>query len=360
MPGIGPGVGMGTMEHVDGSRSAEAMYDATAAFLRQGGRHLDCAELYSTGGHVARAIADCGLERGELHVTTKLAGLPIDRGDGGGPREYAAVRQRLVRHLEELGLTHVDLLLIHWPGPPAPPGCAPTDGFAPAHARMLLDGEPADLAAACSWAHFDEHIDAAWDNMQRLREDGLCTEIGVSNMSLAHLDRLIAAGPTVAPFANQVHISVTHQQTQLVTEMLARGILPIAYRALAYLPVVEMAAGMGDGTHATLCQLKEALAADSVQQVVLAWLVRRGCHVLAKSADEARVLQNIQACQLARSPRWPDNVDALLAGAEGSEMVEMCGGVDCCAQTFMAIAPAPAPAPAAAGQAPNEQRPEAQ
>jgi hypothetical protein len=88
--------------------------------------------------------------------------------------------------------------------------------------------------------------------------------------------------------------------------------------------------------------------------------VWRGCHVLAKSADEAWVLQNIQACQLARSPRWPDNVDALLAGAEGSEMVEMCGGVDCCAQTFMAIAPAPAPAPAAAGQAPNEQRPEAQ
>ena len=112
--------------------------------------------------------------------------------------------------------------------------------------------------------------------------------------------------------------------------MLDRGILPIAYRSLAFLPVVEMAAGMGDTTHATLSELQETLQADSIAQVVLLWLVRRGCHALAKSTDEGRSLHNIKAQELARSPRWPDELDALLADADGSEMVAMCEGVDWC------------------------------
>ena len=48
----------------------------------------------------------------------------------------------------------------------------------------------------------------------------------------------------------------------------------------------------------------------------------------AKSTDEGRSLHNIKAQELARSPRWPDELDALLADADGSEMAAMCEGVD--------------------------------
>ena len=211
--GFGAGVGMGTMEHVDGSRGAEAMYDATLVYLKQGGRYLDCAEMYASTAHVGRAIADSGVERASLHVTTKLAGLPVNRGDFHGPPDYDAVRERLMRHLAELGLDRADLLLIHWPGPPASRDAHPTDGFSRAHASELLES-PETLAAACSWAFFDEHVDAAWDNLKRLRDEGLCARIGVSNMNEDHLMRLAARRDGAAaepPFANQIFLDVTHQ-----------------------------------------------------------------------------------------------------------------------------------------------------
>jgi diketogulonate reductase-like aldo/keto reductase len=328
---IGPGVGFGTMEHADGSHPPEEMYEASLSYLRQGGRHLDCAELYSTAQHVARAIKDSEIERSELHITTKLCGLPSE--------EYPAVRQRLARHLEELGIASVDLLLIHWPGAPI---AADVDDerreFSVEDARKLLKNEEV-LAAACCWEYFEQNVDAAWANMQRLREDGLCAEIGVSNFSLAHLDRLAANHPDVPPRANQIHISITQQQRELVSTMLGRGILPIGYRSLAFLPVVEMAAGMGDTTQSTLKELQATLQADSISQVVLAWLVRRGCHVLAKSTNDGRNLQNISAQELARSSLWPAELDSLLADANGSEMVAMCEGVDWCSGVFMGIAP---------------------
>ena len=98
---------------------------------------------------------------------------------------------------------------------------------------------------------------------------------------------------------------------------------------------------MGDGTQAELAALQSAVGAESVQQAALAWLVRRGCHVLAKSADEGRIEQNIRAAALADKvleAEGPEGKGAL-AGAEGSEMVAMCGGVDECAAVFKEMAP---------------------
>ena len=145
---LGPGVGFGSMEHVDGSHDPQALYDATLNFLKCGGRALDCAECYETTAHVGRAISESGIPRAQLHVTTKLAGLPGS--------SFAAVRRRLEQHLNELGLTRVDLLLIHWPGPAA----SPDGSFSKAKTIELLS-DSAALEAACSWQYFDEHIDAA-------------------------------------------------------------------------------------------------------------------------------------------------------------------------------------------------------
>jgi len=338
-PVIAPGIGMGTMEWVDGSHAAEAMYDATLAYLRQGGRHLDCAEIYSTAAQVGRAIADSGVPRAELHVTTKLAGLPVNAGGAHSPASYDAVRARLKAHLEALGLDHADLLLMHWPGPPVSPDLHPTEPFCAARASEFL-GNPDALASGCTWDYFDEHVDAAWANMRRLRDAGFCKRIGVSNFNAAHLERLARSDGSEAPDANQLFVDVTHQQHDPITAMRAKGIVPIAYRALAFLPVVAMAAEMGDGTQATLEGLRDALGAASVQQLVLAWLVRRGVHVLAKTADEARAVQNLGAVELSASPHWPPGkADDLLLEVDGSELVACVGGDDECARAFMTMAP---------------------
>ena len=154
------------------------------------------------------------------------------------------------------------------------------------------------------------------------------------------LDRL-AAGSDEAPRANQIFLDATHQRPALVERLLRAGIVPIAYRALAFLPVAEMAAAMGDGTHAALLELQEALGAASVQQAALVWLMRRGCHVLFKTGDAQRVAENMAAATLAASTdsmlfRAFGKEEALLT-IDGSEMVAMCEGADACAGVWMAI-----------------------
>ena len=334
---LAPGIGCGTMEHVDGNYASDAIYDVTLTYLKHGGRFLDCAEVYNSTSAVGRAIKDSSIPRDELHITTKLAGLPINRGDFYGEPDYEAVRTRLQRHLAELGLAHADLLLIHWPGPAASPDDHATDYFSRSHAINLLD-DPERLTAACTWTYFSKHCDGAWANMRRLRDEGLCTSIGVSNFAAVHLERL-SAGCDEPPSANEIFIDMTHQRRQLVQQMQARGILPIAYRALAFLPVLEMVASMGDGTFERLKELQAALGAGSVQQVVLAWLLRRGCHVLAKTTDEARALENVMATRLAESPAWPEDDQLGLEAADGCEIVETCMGGDVSAAVWMSMMP---------------------
>ena len=209
---------MGTMEHVDGSdRKPEAMYDAVLAYLKAGGRHLDCAECYQSTPHVGRAIADSGVSRAELHVTTKLSGLPCD---------YAEVKQRLVAHYAALGVERADLLLVHWPGPAASEEHA-GEAFSGEHTRALL-GDPDALRKACTWAYFDSHIEQAWRNMQQLRDEGLCAKIGVSNFYRQHLRRLAECGGE-APFANEIYIDATHQEREFVEEMIGAG-MPAVHR----------------------------------------------------------------------------------------------------------------------------------
>ena len=145
------------------------------------------------------------------------------------------------------------------------------------------------------------------------------------------------------PTVDQIFVDATHQRPALVERLIRAGIVPIAYRALAFLPVAEMAAEMGDGTHAALLELQEALGAASVQQAALVWLMRRGCHVLFKTGDAQRVAENMAAATLAAST---DSTlfrafgkEEALRDVDGSEMVAMCEGADACAGVWMAMAP---------------------
>src|SRR3954453_48263 len=78
---------------------------ATAAALRVGYRHLDTATVYGNEGEVGRALADSGVARDDVFLTTK--GPP-----GRAGQELDTLRQSL----ELLRTDHVDLWLIHWPG----------------------------------------------------------------------------------------------------------------------------------------------------------------------------------------------------------------------------------------------------
>src|SRR4029079_6167846 len=78
---------------------------AVAAALDAGYRHLDTATVYRNEGEVGRGLAESGVPRDDVFLTTKCP--PTDAGDGV---------ETLRRSLDLLQTDHVDLWLIHWPG----------------------------------------------------------------------------------------------------------------------------------------------------------------------------------------------------------------------------------------------------
>ena len=288
-----PLVAFGTMSVTSTSSVSHA--------LASGVRHLDCAELYVESlPHVGRAIAESGMPRAALWVTSKLSGLPLGA--------YEAVKARVTTQCRQLSIDQFDLLLIHWPG----------------EADADLTGSPDELAAKVRAEWFTANIGEAWTNMLRLRNEGYTRHVGVSNFYAGHLHALEAAAPSQPPFANQVFLDATHQEAPLVALMQARGIVPMAYRPLAFLPAIKMAADMGDGTHALLEAQSVACGADSIQQLILAWLARQGIVAVCSSSSIEHIKANLQAA--ASASRAPEILGGDSTG--GNELVDMCGGHD--------------------------------
>ena len=84
----------------------EIIKDAVAA----GYRYIDCAQFYGNEKIVGTALAECGVPRRDLYIVSKVWGDQIYNG-----RE--AVLAQLDRTLEDLGIEHLDLYLLHWPVP---------------------------------------------------------------------------------------------------------------------------------------------------------------------------------------------------------------------------------------------------
>ncbi len=76
--------------------------------LDAGYRHIDTAQMYGNEREVGQAIAESGVPREDVFVTTKLA------NDRHGYDEAIAA---LGESLRRLGTDYVDLFLIHWPRP---------------------------------------------------------------------------------------------------------------------------------------------------------------------------------------------------------------------------------------------------
>ncbi|WP_161948915.1 aldo/keto reductase, partial [Streptococcus suis] len=63
-----PKIGFGTWQIPDG----EVAYGAVSYALEAGYRHIDTAQIYGNEASVGRAIADSGLAREDIFLTTKV------------------------------------------------------------------------------------------------------------------------------------------------------------------------------------------------------------------------------------------------------------------------------------------------
>ena len=205
---------------------------ATSAALETGYRHLDTATVYGNEGEVGRALAESGVPRDQVFVTTKCPGNA--RG-----RELDTLRQSL----ELLRTDHVDLWLIHWPAD---------------------DVSSVDL----------------WRALVEAREAGLAREIGVSNFDTALLDAVTEA-TGVAPAVNQIEWSPLLFDAGTLAGHRERGVVLEGYSALRG----------GTLDHPTIVGIAERLGRTTAQ-VIIRWHLQHGIVAIPKSVDPARIRSN--------------------------------------------------------------------
>jgi 2,5-diketo-D-gluconate reductase A len=211
--------------------------EAVAAALDAGYRSIDTAAIYGNEAGVGRAIAESGIPRDELFVTSKV--WVSDHGYDSTLRAYDAA-------LDRLGLDHLDLYLIHWPTPAA--GTYPE----------------------------------TWRALERLYADGRVRAIGVSNFEPEHLERLAETG-SVVPAVNQVELHPALQNRAVIAANEARGIVTEAWSPLA------QGAVLGEPAIVELARRHGKTPA----QIVLRWHLQQGRVVIPKSVTPARIAENL-------------------------------------------------------------------
>lgn len=220
------------------SRPGDATYSAVSHALKIGYRHIDTATIYDNEADVGRAVADSGLNRETMWITSKLWARGLDENDA-----YSSALAAGKESAARLG-TYIDLYLVHSPHQPT--------------AR----------------AEF-------WRAMQELQRLGVAKSIGVSNFGVQHLRELAELKMTV-PAVNQVELHPFLRQDAIEAYCAEKGIVVQAYSPLVKAKRLQ---------HPALKAVAKSLGV-SPARVLVRWSVQRGYVALPKSVTPARIAEN--------------------------------------------------------------------
>jgi len=237
----------------------EQTVTAVRTALDAGYRHIDTAQMYGNEAEVGRAIAESGVPREEIFVTTKL------NNDCHG---YDAALGALDESLRKLGFDHVDLFLIHWPRP--------------------QEGRYVET----------------WTALEKLKADGKARSVGVSNFTVEHLERLAERTGTV-PAVNQIELHPQFPQAALRAYHAEHGIATEAWS-----PIGQGGDLLQDGRLRALADGH----GRSPAQVVLRWHIQLGNIVFPKSVTPERIRENIDVFDFELSADDMAVVDGLDTG----------------------------------------------
>ncbi|WP_447772348.1 2,5-didehydrogluconate reductase DkgB [Variovorax boronicumulans] len=234
-----PAFGLGTFR-----LQGQVVIDSVKNGLDLGYRTIDTAQIYGNEAEVGQAIAESGVARNDLFITTKI-----------WTDHYA--KDKLVPSLKDslakLRTDHVDLTLIHWPSP----------GNAVPVAEFM--GALAEAKAL-----------------------GLTKQIGMSNFNIALMQEAIAAVGAPAIATNQIELHPYLQNRKVVAFAQSHNIRITSYMTLAHGKVLN------DPVIGAIATAHGATPA----QVVLAWAMQLGYAVIPSSTKRANLESNLKAQQL--------------------------------------------------------------
>lgn len=224
MPTVGgalamPKLGLGTWR-MSGRDCTTSVLNA----LTLGYRHIDTAEMYDNEEAVGAALAESGIPRDEIFLTTKVWYEHLSP-DG--------IRRTIEASLAKLRTDHVDLFLIHWPAP-------------------------------------SMHLASALATMAQLKHEGMVRHIGVSNFTVALLRQAVETiGAEIA--CNQIEYHVLLDQSAVLDyarkhDIAVTAYCPLAQGRLSNYPALDSIAAKHGVTPAQIA-LKYLLDQDGVAAI---------------------------------------------------------------------------------------------
>ncbi len=266
MPQLGLGVWQATPEET-------ALAVQTA--IGEGYRLIDTAAQYGNEDGVSRGIAQSGINRSTLFVTTKL---------WISDYTYDKALRAFDRSLQLLGLEYLDLYLLHWP--------IPGEGDA---------------------------VFEAYRAAETLLAEGRVRAIGVCNHPPDLLERLLAR-VKVVPAVNQIELHPYYNQAAARVANGQYGVITQSWSPIGGSSGSGGGPGMGTGKILLQEPILLALAekyGKSPAQIVLRWHVQHGLGVIPKSANPKRIAENIHVFDFALSPEDMRAIDGLETGQFG-------------------------------------------
>lgn len=204
--------------------------------IKVGFRAIDTAQSYFNEAEVGEAIAECGIPREELFITTKVW---IDNYG------YENCKKSVMESLKKLRTDYIDLVLLHQP--------------------------------------FADYY-GAYRALEELYEEGKIRAIGVSNFYPDRLTDICLFGRKIIPAINQVEVNPLNAQTLAQESMEKHGV-----KMEAWAPFGEGRNGLF--TNETLITIGKKYN-KSAAQVMLRWLIQRGVIIACKSTHIERMEEN--------------------------------------------------------------------
>ncbi len=258
-----PTIGLGTFR-----LKGQQVIDSVTTGLALGYRHIDTAQIYGNEAEVGQAIANSGIARDDIFITTKIWIDNLGR-DKLIPSLYES--------LEKLRVDQVDLTLVHWPSPNVIPVAEYMEAMAHAKAR------------------------------------GLTKAIGLSNFNNALFQQAIDVVGAQEIATHQIEIHPFLQNKKVVEFARSKGVHITAYMPLAYGKVMQNPVISG------IAERHKYSAA----QIALAWSLQQGFAVIPSSTKRLNQELNLQAPHIKLS----DAEMAQIAGLEANERLANPQGI---------------------------------
>jgi len=237
------------------AKNGEETYKAVSMALEAGYRSIDTAAIYRNEESVGQAIADSGIDRSEIFLTTKL---------WNEDQRQSRQREAFFESLKRLQTDYIDLYLIHW----------------------AIDGK----------------IEESWKVMEQLVNEGYIRSIGVCNFQIHHLETLLKSA-TILPVIDQVETHPYLSQRKLLEFLKSKRINLEAWSPLG-----------GGKTNLFDNEVLVEIATKhhkSPAQIILRWDLQRGIISIPKSVHKNRIIENANLFDFALSEDEMNQINEL-------------------------------------------------